>query len=57
MSAGMVDPAGGAGFLQVRTAGSAAGGNVMQANKVGSLVWKGALVLITIWLVIKLFSA
>lgn len=29
----------------------------MQAKNVGSMLWKGALVLITIWLVIKLFSA
>lgn len=52
-----IDPARGAGFLEVSTTDNAAGGNVMQAKKVGSLVWKGALVLITIWLVIKLFSA
>ena len=29
----------------------------MHGHNIGSLVWKGALVLITIWLVIKLFSA
>ena len=33
------------------------GGYAMQANNLDSMVWKGALVLITIWLVIKLFSA